>query len=89
MKKNRFFLFGFISFVCILLTSCVNQTESFTNIDVSIDGKPVDQVALSLNSLMSYEFTVQASEKVGRMELLKTVNGINSNIAVISSSRGS
>jgi len=89
MKKKIIYLFGFLAFAGMFLSSCENQTESVTTIESTIDGKPVDQVALSLNSLMSYEFAVQSSDKVGRMELLKTVNGISSNIAVLSSSTSS
>jgi hypothetical protein len=89
MKKNIVFLFGIISILGILLTACKNETESVTTIDVTINGKAVDQVALSLNSLMSYEFAVQSSDKVGRIELLKNVNGINSGLSVAGSTTGS
>lgn len=88
MKKNIIYLFGLISVVGILLTSCKNETETVTTVDVTINGNAVDQVALSLNSLMSYEFAVQSSDKVGHIELLKSVNGVNSNISVVSSSTG-
>jgi hypothetical protein len=83
MKKNIIYLFGFFSLIGLLLTACSKVTESVTTIETTIDGKAVDQAALSLNSYMSYEFTVQSSEKVGRIELIKNVNGINTNISVL------
>ena len=88
MKKHFINLFGFISIIGLLLTSCAKKSEPTTDIQVTINGTAIDQVALSLNSFMSYEFTVQSSEQVGRMELLKSVNGVNSTISVLSYSTG-
>lgn len=88
MKKHIIILFGFIAIIGLLLTSCAKKTESSTDIQVTINGNAVDQVALSLNSFMVYEFTVQSSEQVGRMELMKNVNGVNSNISVLGYSKG-
>jgi hypothetical protein len=88
MKKNIIYLIGFVFLVGILLTSCKKDSESTTSIEVKINGNAVDQVALSLNSMMSYEFTVQSTELVGRMELIKNVNGINNSVSVIGYSKG-
>lgn len=83
MKKNIIYLLGFFSVACLFLSGCNKKTESVTTIGVTINGNAVDQIALSLNSFLSYEFEVQSSEKVGRMELVKIVNGISTNIAVV------
>jgi len=82
MKKNIIYLLGIFTIIGLFLTQCTKQTETVTTIQATINGNAVDSVALSLNSLMSYEFTVQSSENVGRMELVKKVNGINTNITV-------
>jgi hypothetical protein len=84
MKKNIIYLFGCFSMISLLLTGCTDKLESVTaTIESTINGKAVDQVAVSLNSFLSYEFTVQSSAKVGRMELIKNVNGVNSGVAII------
>jgi hypothetical protein len=88
MKKHIINLFGFISIIGLFLTSCAKKTEVSTDIQVTINGTAVEQVALSLNSFMNYEFTVQSTEQVGRMELMKNVNGVNSNISVVGYSTG-
>ena len=88
MKKNIIYLFGCFSIICLLIASCNKTKETVTTIESTIDGKAVDQTALSLNSFMAYEFAVQSTEKVGRMELIRNVNGINSNISVIGYSTG-
>lgn len=88
MKKKIIYLLGFISFVFLLFSECKKQTEPVTTIEATIDGKAVDQVALSLNTFMNYEFTVQSTEKIGRLELVKNVNGTNSNIAVLGHATG-
>ncbi len=74
--------------IILFLTGCKNQMESVITIQATINGEVVDQVALSLNSLMGYEFTVQSSGKVGRMELIKNVNGVNTNISVVGFANG-
>ena len=71
MKKNIIYLFGCFSIICLLIASCNKTTEPVTTVEATIDGKAVDQTALSLNSFMAYEFAVQSTEKVGRMELIK------------------
>ena len=88
MKKHIINLFGIISMIGFLLASCEKKTESSTDVQVTINGTAIDQVALTLNSFMSYEFTVQSSERVGRMELMKNVNGVNSSISVLGYSTG-
>ncbi len=90
MKKNIIYLFGVFSIINLLLTGCKEQLETVTTtIESTINGKAVDQVALSLNSYMNYEFTVQSSGKVGRLALIKNVNGVNSNVSIISYSTSS
>lgn len=88
MKKHIIYLFGFITLIGLLLLACEKQSDLSATIDVKINGNAVEQVALSLNSFMSYEFTVQSSTQVGRMELIKNVNGINSGISVVGYSTG-
>lgn len=83
MKKNIIYILGVFSVFCLFLSGCTKKTESVTTIGATINGNAVDQVALSLNSFLSYEFAVQSSEKVGRMELVKIVNGTSTNIAVV------
>lgn len=85
MKKNIRYLLGFFIVITLFLPACKDQVEAVTTIESTIDGKAVEQVALSLNSYMNYEFTVQSSGKVGRMELTKNVNGVNTNISVAGS----
>jgi hypothetical protein len=88
MKKHIINLFGFISIIGLIVISCEKKTEPSIDIQVTINKNAVDQVALALNSLMSYEFTVQSSEQVGRLELMKNVNGVSSNISVVGYSTG-
>ena len=89
MKKKIFYLFGLFSIIVLLLSACKKQNDSTATIQVTINGTAVDQIALSLNSFLSYEFAVQSSGPVGRLELVQMVNGISSNIAVAGHATGS
>ena len=83
MKKKIIYLLGVLSIIGLLYTACNKQTETVTTIQTTINGTAVDQIALSLNSFMNFEFAVQSSETIGRLELVKVVNGTSTNIAVL------
>lgn len=72
----------------MLLTGCNNNESSITTVNATIDGKTVDSTTLALNSIMSYEFTVQSSEQVGTVMLVKNVDGLETNVPVISYASG-
>ena len=88
MKKHIINILGILSIIGLIVMSCEKKTDPTIDIQVTINKNAVDQVALALNSLMSYEFTVQSSEQVGRLELMKNVNGVSTSISVAGYSTG-
>jgi hypothetical protein len=83
MKNRIIYFLSFFAFISLFQTGCEDQEESVITIESSINGKLVDEVAVELNSFVTYEFDVQSSDKLGRMELVKTVNGVSNNIYVV------
>ena len=83
MKNRIIYFLSFFAFISLLQTGCEDQEETVITIESSINGKMVDEVAVELNSFVTYEFDVQSSDKLGRMELVKTVNGVSNNIYVV------
>jgi len=84
MKNRIVYFLSFFAFISLLLIGCDDQEESSViTIDSSINGVVLDEVAVELNSLVNYEFDVQSSEKLGKIELVKTVNGVSNNIYIV------
>ncbi len=82
----------FISLFCsvvalcsLLLIGCKDEIESETTIIAKINGEVIDRVALSINSIMYYEFEVNSTNKLSKIELYKKVAGVESKIYVAGS----
>jgi len=79
----------FISLSCsvvalcfLLLTGCNDEIDPETTITAKINGEAIDQVALSINSIMHYEFEVKSTSKLSKVELYKKVAGVDNKIYV-------
>jgi len=74
-----------ITLCSLLFTGCKDEIESETTIIAKINGEVIDRVALSINSIMYYEFEINSTNKLSKIELYKKVSGVETKIYVAGS----